>query len=58
MTTTEGLTRSYDTEAERIERLRTRVLKSEPLDVFEVVGFISGVIGICVMVGLLAGWLL
>ena len=35
--------------------IRTRVIKNEPLDVFKVVGFIAGVIGICVMIGMWAG---
>lgn len=35
-----------------------RVLRRrEPIDVFEVVGFVSAVVGLCVMVGLIAGWL-
>ena len=34
-----------------------RVIKNEPLDVLEVVGFIAGVIGICVMIGMWAGLL-
>ena len=37
--------------------IRTRVIKNEPLDVLEVVGFIAGVIGICVMIGMWAGLL-
>ena len=37
--------------------IRTRVIKNEPLNVLEVVGFITGVIGICVMIGMWAGLL-
>ena len=37
--------------------IRTRVIKNEPLDVFKVVGFIAGVIGICVAIGMWAGLL-